>query len=221
MTVRRPSPGRTIGQNTARAKILDEQVIHPIQQAYSAEGGLAILRGNLAPDGAVIKTAGVAPSMLQSEGTAVIFNSEEEACQGILAGQVQAGNVVVIRYEGPKGGPGMQEMLGPTSYIMGQGLGEKVALITDGRFSGGTRGACIGHVSPEAVAGGLIGLLRNGDRIRIDIPHHRLEALLSDAEIQQRRTQMPPYQPRPLTGWLKRYAAQVTSANTGAVLQAR
>ncbi len=212
--------GRTIARNTARAKILDEQVIRPPSQAYSQEGGLAILRGNLAPDGAVVKTAGVAPSMLQFEGTAVIFDSEEEACQGILAGKVQAGNMVVIRYEGPKGGPGMQEMLGPTSYIMGQGLGEKVALITDGRFSGGTRGACIGHVSPEAAAGGLIGLLRNGDRIRIDIPHHRLEALLSEAEIQQRRAQMPPYQPRPLTGWLKRYAAHVTSANTGAVLQA-
>ena len=211
--------GRTIAQNTARAKILDEQVIRQPAHAYSQEGGLAILRGNLAPDGAVVKTAGVAPSMLKFEGTAVIFNSEEEACQGILAGQVQPGNVVVVRYEGPKGGPGMQEMLGPTSYIMGQGLGEKVALITDGRFSGGTRGACIGHVSPEAAAGGLIGLLRNGDRIRIDIPNHRLEALISDDEIRQRQAQMPPYQPRPLTGWLKRYAAHVTSANTGAVLK--
>ncbi len=213
--------GRTIAQNTARAKILDDQVIRRLDNPYSPEGGLAILHGNLAADGAVVKTAGVAPSMLKFEGTAVIFNSEEEACQGILAGNVQAGNVVVIRYEGPQGGPGMQEMLGPTSYIMGQGLGEKVALITDGRFSGGTRGACIGHVSPEAAAGGLIALLHNGDRIRIDIPNHRLEALLSDGEIQNRRAHAAPYQPRPLTGWLKRYAAQVTSANTGAVLQAR
>lgn len=212
--------GKTLGENTAGAQVLDDQVIRRLDNAYSKEGGLTVLFGNLAPDGAVVKTAGVAPSMLKFEGSALIFDSEEEACAGILSDKVQAGQVVVIRYEGPRGGPGMQEMLGPTSYIMGRGLGEQVALITDGRFSGGTRGACIGHVSPEAAAGGLIGLLRNGDRIKIDIPGHTLEALLSDEEIKQRQAEASPPEPRKITGWLKRYAANVTSANTGAILQA-
>ncbi|MCA1808190.1 MAG: dihydroxy-acid dehydratase, partial [Lentisphaerae bacterium] len=212
--------GKTLAANTARARITDPAVIREPEQAYSQEGGLSILYGNIAEDGAVVKTAGVAAAMLKFEGTAVIFDSQEEACQGILRGDVQAGNVVVIRYEGPRGGPGMQEMLAPTSYIMGKGLGEKVALITDGRFSGGTRGACIGHISPEAAAGGLIALLMNGDRIRIDIPNHRLEALVSEEELARRRQSLPAYQPRPVTGWLKRYAAMVDSASTGAVLKA-
>ena len=167
----------------------------------------------------MIKTAGVASSMLTFEGSAMIFNSQEEAAAGILAGKVKAGNVVVIRYEGPRGGPGMQEMLAPTSYLMGQGLGEKVYVITDGRFSGGTHGACIGHVSPEAAAGGMIALLEEGDLIRIDIPKHQLEAVLSDDVIRQRRARLPAHQPKNLSGYLKRYAAQVTSAGTGAILK--
>jgi len=157
--------GHPLGEIIAQGEIRDPSVIRPLEQAYSQEGGLFILHGNLAPDGAVVKTAGVAPSMLKHAGPAVIFESQEEACEGILEGRVKAGDVVVIRYEGPRGGPGMQEMLAPTSYIMGRGLGESVALITDGRFSGGTRGACIGHVSPEAAEGGPIGLLRDGDII--------------------------------------------------------
>ncbi len=211
--------GKTLGRSVARAEIKDETVIYRVNNPYSKEGGLAILRGNLAMDGAVVKAAGVAPNMLTFEGRAVIFNSQEEACEGILKNMVKPGNVVVIRYEGPRGGPGMQEMLAPTSYIMGQGLGEQVALITDGRFSGGTRGACIGHVSPEAAAGGVIALLNQDDVIRIDIPNHILEVKLSEDELEQRRRKLPPYTPRPLTGYLKRYAAQVTSAGTGAVFE--
>ncbi|MBU1733676.1 MAG: dihydroxy-acid dehydratase [Verrucomicrobia bacterium] len=210
--------GRTLSRNVSRAKVLDAAVIRPLDNPYSPEGGLTILWGNLAPEGAVVKTAGVAPSMLTFEGRAVIFNSQEEACAGILAGKVKAGHVVVIRYEGPRGGPGMQEMLAPTSYIMGQGLGEQVALITDGRFSGGTRGACIGHVSPEAAAGGPIALLQEGDVIRIDIPGRCLEVKLTEADLQRRRAELPPYTPRSLTGYLKRYAEKVTSAGSGAVL---
>ncbi|MCX7591417.1 MAG: dihydroxy-acid dehydratase, partial [Kiritimatiellae bacterium] len=160
--------GKTIWENIRRAIIRDAEVIRSVENPYSADGGLTILRGNLATQGAVVKKAGVPPNMLVFEGEAVIFNSQEEACEGILHGRVLPGHVVVIRYEGPRGGPGMQEMLAPTSYIMGRGLGDSVALITDGRFSGGTRGACVGHVSPEAAEGGLIGLLRDGDRIRID-----------------------------------------------------
>jgi len=210
--------GRTLARNVSRAKVLDQAVIRPLDNPYSPEGGLTILRGNLAPEGAVVKAAGVAPSMRTFEGRAVIFNSEEEAGAGILAGKVKAGHVVVIRYEGPRGGPGMQEMLAPTSYIMGQGLGEQVALITDGRFSGGTRGACIGHISPEAAAGGPIALLQDGDLIRIDIPGRCLEVKLAEDELQRRRAALPPYVPRPLTGYLKRYAEKVSSAGSGAVL---
>ncbi len=171
--------GKTLGENIADAKITNTAVIHTIENAYSKTGGLAILKGNLAPNGAVVKMAGVAPNMLTHTGPAVIFESQEDACEGILAGKVKAGDVVVIRYEGPKGGPGMQEMLSPTSYIMGAGLGESVALITDGRFSGGTRGACIGHVSPEAAVGGPIGLLKKGDIIEIDIPNNKINVKLS------------------------------------------
>ncbi len=210
--------GKTLGENIAAAVISDEQVIRTVANAYSQDGGLTILRGNLAEQGAVVKKAGVAPSMYQFEGTAVCFDSQEAACEGILGGKVKAGNVVVIRYEGPRGGPGMQEMLAPTSYIMGAGLGESVALITDGRFSGGTRGACIGHVSPEAAEGGLIGLITDGDRIRIDLPGHTLEALVDAAEIARRRAAAPAWKPRAITGWLRRYALMVGNASSGASL---
>jgi dihydroxy-acid dehydratase len=219
--IRRDCPtvtGRPLGRNIARCAVKDEDVIRPLDRPYSATGGLTVLKGNLAEQGAVVKTAGVAPDMRVFEGRALIFDSQDEACRGILAGRVQPGMVVVIRYEGPKGGPGMQEMLAPTSYIMGQGLGESVALVTDGRFSGGTRGACIGHVSPEAAEGGLIGLLRDGDTIRIDIPTRKLEALLDTAEIEKRRIAPPPRPPRAVAGWLTRYACHVQNAAAGAVL---
>ena len=211
--------GKTLGENIADAAVADEQCIRPLANAYSEEGGLAILSGNLAPNGAVVKSAGVDPKMRVFEGPAVIFESQEDASEGILGGAVKAGDIVVIRQEGPKGGPGMQEMLAPTSYIMGQNLGDKVALITDGRFSGGTRGACIGHVSPEAAVGGPIGLLEPGDIIRINIPERTLEVSLTDAELAERRARWAPPVPRATTGWLRRYAAMATSANTGAVLR--
>jgi dihydroxy-acid dehydratase len=191
-----------------------------VENAYSQTGGLSVLFGNLAPEGAVIKTAGVDPSMLKFRGPAVIFESQEDASDGILGGKVKAGDVVIIRNEGPKGGPGMQEMLAPTSYIMGRGLGDKVALITDGRFSGGTRGACIGHVSPEAASGGPIGLLRAGDMIEIDILAGRLNADVSDQDLAARRQAFAPID-RKLKGWLARYAAMATSASTGAVLRVK
>jgi dihydroxy-acid dehydratase len=211
--------GKTLGENLAGASSKDWAVIRPLSDAYSKEGGLAVLYGNLATEGAVVKTAGVDPKMLAFEGSAVIFESQDEACEGILAGKVKAGDFVVIRYEGPKGGPGMQEMLAPTSYIMGEGLGDKVAMVTDGRFSGGTRGATIGHVSPEAAAGGTIALVRNGDRIRLDIPARKLDLLVSDAELDERRAkwQLPPK--RKPAGCLGKYAAMATSASTGAILK--
>ncbi len=211
--------GDTLGKNIADAKITNTKVIHTIDNAYSKTGGLAILKGNLAPKGAVIKTAGVTPKMLTHSGPAVIFESQEDACEGILAGKVKSGNVVVIRYEGPKGGPGMQEMLSPTSYIMGAGLGDSVALITDGRFSGGTRGACIGHISPEAAVGGPIGLLKKGDRIEIDIPNHKLSVKLSAKELAARKRKWKPRKPKINTGYLTKYASMATSADTGAVLK--
>jgi dihydroxy-acid dehydratase len=211
--------GKTLGENIGAAEIKDTDVIHTLDNPYSETGGLAILRGNLAPKGAVVKTAGVAPEMLRHSGPAVIFESQEEACEGILAGKVKEGDVVVIRHEGPKGGPGMQEMLSPTSYIMGAGLGESVALITDGRFSGGTRGACIGHISPEAAVGGPIGLLKDGDVIEIDIPDNTIRAKLSEAELAERRKAWSPPEPRITKGCLAKYAAMATSADTGAVLK--
>lgn len=210
--------GKTLGENIAAAAVMDDQVIRTLENAYSKDGGLTILLGNLAEQGAVVKKAGVAASMLTFEGKAICFDSQEEACDGILAGKVKPGHVVVIRYEGPRGGPGMQEMLAPTSYIMGAGLGESVALITDGRFSGGTRGACIGHVSPEAAEGGLIGLLRDGDAIRIDIPGRKLEALIGADEIARRRAAAPEWKPRAIGGWLRRYALTVGNASSGASL---
>ncbi|MDD4267824.1 MAG: dihydroxy-acid dehydratase [Pirellulales bacterium] len=193
--------------------------VREVENAYSREGGLVILYGNLAPKGAVVKAAGVLPQMLKHSGPAVIFEEETEAYAGIVNGKVKAGQVVVIRYEGPKGGPGMQEMLAPTSAIKAVGLDDKVALITDGRFSGGTAGACIGHVSPEAAAGGPIGLLRPGDIIEIDIPGHVLNVKLSDEELEQRRREWKPRQPRFKTGYLAKYASMATSADSGAVLK--
>ena len=211
--------GKSLGRNIVRAQTKDKACIRPLENAYSPEGGLFVLRGNISPEGAVIKTAGVDPKMLKHIGPAVIFESQEEACEGILAGKVKAGDVVIIRYEGPKGGPGMQEMLAPTSYIMGRGLGDKVALITDGRFSGGTRGACIGHVSPEAAEGGPIGLLRDGDIVEIDIPARKLHAQVSDAELATRKTQWRAPEPRFKTGWLARYTKFASNASSGAVLK--
>jgi dihydroxy-acid dehydratase len=211
--------GKTLSENVAGAGTKDPAVIRTLDNPYSKEGALAVLYGNLAPEGAVVKTAAVDPKMLVFEGPAVIFESQDEACAGILGGKVSAGDFVVIRYEGPKGGPGMQEMLAPTSYIMGEGLGDKVAMVTDGRFSGGTRGAVIGHVSPEAAAGGTIALVRSGDRIRLDIPARKLDLLVPEAELAERRAKwkMPPKE-KP-TGSLGKYASMATSASTGAILK--
>jgi dihydroxy-acid dehydratase len=211
--------GKTLGENIASAEVKDDDVIRPLSNAYSMKGGLAILFGNLAPKGAVIKAAGVAPSMMRFKGPAVIFESQEAAYEGILGGKVKAGDVVVIRYEGPRGGPGMQEMLAPTSAIAGQGLGESVALITDGRFSGATKGGSIGHVSPEAAAGGPIALVMPGDMIEIDIPGRKLELCVSDTELARRKASWKPLPPKIDYGYLARYASQVTSADTGAVLR--
>lgn len=215
---KRTVSGKTLGEIAAEATIADTDVIRTFDNAYSQDGGLSVLHGNLAQQGAIVKRAGVYASMLTFSGEAICFNSQEEACEGILAGKVRAGHVVVIRGEGPKGGPGMQEMLAPTAYIIGAGLGEKVALITDGRFSGATHGACIGHVSPEAAEGGVIGLVRDGDTIRIDIPNNLLEVALSDDEIAARRAAAQPWPERPVTGWLRRYAKLVGNASTGATL---
>jgi dihydroxy-acid dehydratase len=209
----------TLGENIAAASVKDDEVIHPYNNPYSKRGGLSILFGNLAPSGAVIKAAGVDPRMMVFSGPANIFESQEAAMEGIMAGKVKAGDVVVIRYEGPRGGPGMQEMLSPTSAIMGMGLGEKVALITDGRFSGGTRGACIGHVSPEAAAGGPIGVLEQGDMIEIDLNARTLNVHLSPEVMESRKAALPPFVPSIKSKWLRRYSHFVTSADTGAVLQ--
>ncbi len=210
---------RTLGENIADAVIVNPEVIHRLDNAYSKTGGLAILKGNLAPNGGVVKTAGVAPAMLTHTGPAVIFESQEEACDGILAGKVKSGDCLVIRNEGPKGGPGMQEMLSPTSYLVGAGLGESVALITDGRFSGGTKGACVGHISPEAAVGGPIGLLQNGDIIEIDIPKNKINVKLSDEELAVRKKNWSLPKPRITKGYLAKYASMATSADTGAILK--
>jgi dihydroxy-acid dehydratase len=211
--------GRSFGASIAGAEVGDHEVIRQRGDPYSETGGLAILFGNLAPDGAVVKTAAVELSMRHHTGPACVFESHDEAMAGILNHQVKPGDVVVIRYEGPAGGPGMQEMLSPTSALVGMGLGESVALITDGRFSGGTRGACIGHVSPEAAAGGPIAALRQGDKIEIDLENRKLEVHLSAAEIEARLAALPPFEPRTNSKWLRRYARAVTSASTGAVLR--
>ena len=211
--------GMTLGESIQGKDIQDEDVIKRCENAHSQQGGLAVLFGNLAPDGAIVKVGGVSKEMMQFTGTARVYESQDDALVGILSSEVNAGEVVVIRYEGPKGGPGMQEMLSPTSAIMGQGLGDSVALITDGRFSGGTRGACIGHVSPEAAAGGAIGALKDGDIIDIDLTARKLNVRLSAEEIQERLDALPPFRPQTKSKWLKRYSHFVTSADTGAVLK--
>jgi dihydroxy-acid dehydratase len=195
----------------------DGDVIRPVEKAFSKTGGLAVLFGNLAPKGAVVKVAGVAADMMEYEGAARIYESQEDALRGILAGEVKDGDVVVIRYEGPRGGPGMQEMLSPTAALTGAGV--RAALITDGRFSGGTRGLCIGHVSPEAAAGGPIAAIREGDRIYINAKTCRLELKVDDAEIARRLEALPPFEPKVKRGWLARYLLHVTSADTGAVFE--
>jgi len=210
--------GDTIKQRIANAKIIDTNIIHTIDNPYSQVGGLAILYGNLAQEGAVIKTAGITGERVFT-GTAVCFDSQDAAIAGIIDGKVKAGNVVVIRYEGPKGGPGMQEMLAPTSLIMGMGLGDKVALITDGRFSGATRGASIGHVSPEAAEGGMIGLLKDGDSIHIDVDQYILSVDLSDEEVAKRKAAFTPLKKDIKSSWLKQYRALVTNASNGAMLR--
>lgn len=210
--------GKTVGENIAGAKILDPEIIHTVENPIAKEGGIAVLKGNLAPEGSVVKRAAVAPEMMTHSGKARVFDCEEDALNAIYGGQINAGEVVVIRYEGPKGGPGMREMLNPTSAIMGSGLGHCVALITDGRFSGATRGAAIGHVSPEAAVGGPIALIKEGDIIMIDIPNNAISVDVSDEELARRRAQWQPRQPRVTTGYLSRYAKQVSSGMKGAVL---
>ncbi len=205
-------------QVAQQAVLHDAEVIRDPKEAYHSEGGIAVLRGNLARDGCIVKQSAVAESMLRHKGKAVCFDSEDAAMKYILGGRTKAGQVLVIRYEGPRGGPGMREMLGPTAALVGQGLSDKVALITDGRFSGGTRGPCIGHVSPEAAADGVIGLVRNGDTITINIPSRKLMLKVSDSELRNRRTLAKAPKPKIVTGWLARYASLVTSAATGAVL---
>jgi dihydroxy-acid dehydratase len=211
--------GETIGERIKDAVIKDPTIIHTNENAFSKVGGLSILFGNLAQEGAVVKTAAIDPSMRQFRGDAVVFDSQQEAIAGIMSGKVKEGNVVVIRYEGPRGGPGMQEMLSPTSLIMGMGLGDKVALITDGRFSGATRGASIGHVSPEAAEGGTIGLLQDGDMIEIDVDKHILRVDLSDDELATRRANFVEKKKEISSSWLKRYRLLVSNASNGAVLK--
>lgn len=211
--------GETLGERIANAQIVDSNIIRHNENAYSQVGGLKILYGNLAREGAVLKVAAVAESMKEFEGSAVCFNSQEEAIKGIAGGKVKAGNVVVIRYEGPKGGPGMQEMLTPTSLIMGMGLGESVALITDGRFSGATRGGCIGHISPEAAEGGLIALIEDGDRIAISVSKGTLELLVDSAILESRRAKWQPVKKEIKSKWLKRYSLLVSNAANGATLK--
>jgi dihydroxy-acid dehydratase len=202
------------------AEVVDPEIIRPLNKAYHKEGGIAVLKGNLAPDGAVVKQTAVASKMLKFKGKARVFDSEEEAMDVILAGGIKSGDIVVIRYEGPKGGPGMREMLNATASIAGMGLGESVALITDGRFSGGTRGPCIGHVSPEAMEGGPIAIVRDGDVLNIDIPKRKIEVLISEDEMRERFKRWQPPRPKIDRGWLARYALLSTSANTGAVMRA-
>ena len=218
MGVKRAS-GKSLKDELADAGVRDREVIRPFSQPHSPTGGLAILFGNLAPEGAVVKSAAVSPDMLTHSGESRVFDSEEEGTDAILAGKIKQGQVVVIRYEGPKGGPGMREMLGPTSILSGMGLGDSVALITDGRFSGATKGAAIGHVSPEAASRGPIAALKDGDIVKIDIPNHRIDVDLSDDEIRSRIAKLPEFEPKVKSGYLLRYAEKVTSAGSGAVFQ--
>ncbi|CBK75789.1 dihydroxy-acid dehydratase [Butyrivibrio fibrisolvens 16/4] len=211
--------GKTVGENIKNAVNRNPEVIRPVDNPYTKTGGLAVLKGNLAPDGSVVKRSAVVPEMLVHEGPARVFDSEEDAIEAIKGGKIVEGDVVVIRYEGPKGGPGMREMLNPTSAIAGMGLGSSVALITDGRFSGASRGASIGHVSPEAAVGGPIALVEEGDIIAIDIPNYTMTLKVSDEELAKRKAKWQPREPKVTTGYLRRYAAQVTSGNRGAILQ--
>ncbi|MBQ1472170.1 MAG: dihydroxy-acid dehydratase [Lachnospiraceae bacterium] len=211
--------GKTVGENIKYAVNKNPEVIRPLDNPYSKTGGLAVLKGNLAPDGSVVKRSAVVPEMMVHQGPARVFDCEEDAIKAIKGGQIVAGDVVVIRYEGPKGGPGMREMLNPTSAIAGMGLGSTVALITDGRFSGASRGASIGHVSPEAAVGGPIALVEEGDQIAIDIPNMTIQLLVDDAELEKRRAAWTPREPRVTTGYLARYASMVTSGNRGAILE--
>ncbi len=211
--------GKTVAENIKNAVNKNPEVIRPIDNPYSPTGGIAVLKGNLAPDTAVVKRSAVAPEMMVHEGPARVFDCEEDAIAAIKGGQINEGDVVVIRYEGPKGGPGMREMLNPTSAIVGMGLGSTVALITDGRFSGASRGAAIGHVSPEAAVGGPIALVEEGDMIKINIPENRLDMDVSEEELAARREKWQPREPGVMTGYLKRYHAMVTSGNTGAILE--
>ena len=213
--------GKTLGENIEGCENLNPEVIRPIDNPYSETGGLAVLKGNIAPDGSVVKRSAVVPEMLVHEGPARVFECEEDAIEAIKDGKIVAGDVVVIRYEGPKGGPGMREMLNPTSAIAGMGLGSSVALITDGRFSGASRGASIGHVSPEAAVGGPIALIEEGDIIQIDIPNLTLNAKISDEELAARKEKWQPREPKVTTGYLARYAAMVTSGNRGAILEVK
>jgi dihydroxy-acid dehydratase len=211
--------GHSLGENLAGAEVLDPGVIRPLDDPYSPTGGLSLLFGNLAPEGSVVKQAAVAPEMLTHRGPARVFESEEEATAAIMAGRFQKGDVIVIRYEGPRGGPGMREMLTPTSLLTGMGMDKEIALLTDGRFSGATQGAAIGHISPEAAAGGLLAIVRDGDPIAIDIPAHSLNLELTEGEIKSRLAELPSWQPKVNSGYLKRYAEAVTSASTGAVFK--
>ena len=207
----------TVGENIKDCVNLNHDVIRPIDSPYSETGGIAVLRGNLAPEGCVVKRSAVLPEMLVHEGPARVFDCEEDAQAAINAGSIKPGDVVVIRYEGPKGGPGMREMLNPTSAIMGMGLGNSVALITDGRFSGATRGACVGHITPEAASGGPIGVIKEGDIIRIDIPGNTISLMISDEELAERMDNFVP-KTKELTGYLKRYAKLVSGGAYGAIL---
>ena len=211
--------GKTIGDSVAAARNTDEEVIRPIDNPYSQTGGIAVLSGSLAPDGAVVKRSAVAPEMLSHKGPARVFNSEEEAIKAIFGKKINPGDVIIIRYEGPKGGPGMREMLSPTSAIAGMGLDKSVALITDGRFSGATRGASIGHVSPEAASGGPIALVEEGDMINIDIDNHTLDILVGEKVLEERRKNLRPFESRVKTGYLYRYSKHVTSARQGAIIK--
>ncbi|MFA5074092.1 MAG: dihydroxy-acid dehydratase [Nitrospirota bacterium] len=211
--------GKSILEIARNSKVRNDDVIRTSDKAYHQEGGIAVMKGNLAPRGAVVKQTAVSSAMMRFEGTAVVFDSEDEAMNAILGGKIKGGQIIVIRYEGPKGGPGMREMLSPTSTISGMGLGDSVALLTDGRFSGGTRGPCIGHISPEAAEGGPIAIVQNGDTILLDIQNRKLELKVSDQEIKRRLSEWKPRQPNITTGWLARYARMVTSADTGAVLR--
>ncbi|MCD6153722.1 MAG: dihydroxy-acid dehydratase [Syntrophobacterales bacterium] len=211
--------GKTVGDNLKGVKVKNRDVIRSVEDPYSKEGGIAILRGNLAPDGGVVKQSAVSPDMMVNEGRARVFDSEEDSIEAILGGKIRPGDVVVIRYEGPKGGPGMREMLSPTSAIAGMGLDKSVALLTDGRFSGGTRGAAIGHISPEAAEGGPIGLVKEGDTIVIDIPNKKIDLKVDKKELARRKKAFKPKEPSIKTGYLERYARMVTSASTGAIFK--